>query len=633
MKIYRLVFLLCIMFFISLLVGCRNEYSVKFYDYYDNVISEQLIKEGDNAIAPKNPDLVGYDFISWDKEYLNISSDLEIRPLYQVKKFNVKFIDADGKTLKTEIVEYGQAATEPIAPDKEGHIFLGWDKDFNNVLEDLVISPVYEILKFNVKFYDNDGNIIKEEIVSYGEEVEAPNDPVLEDYQFINWDKDFTKVLNDLEIYPIFEKIIFTIKFIDDEEIVTLKVNKGEKITKLVDLKYQDELFLGWMYQNKLYDFNLEVNNDLELTAIWKSGEIIKLGACGPISGFASMYGIVSKNGINLAIEEINLSGGIIINDKSYQLELVEFIDDQMQSELAIQALNKLIEKDIDIFVGAITSAATESLFREAIKKGIPVITPTATSDIILNDQNGNERLNCFRACFYESYQGQYMANFAFEKGVKSTYILYNNDEDYSIGLIDSYISKAKELGIDITLGGYDKTVRDFKEFAEIIKNGDYDSVYVVDYYENVEQILYQLQEINYKGIVLGCDGWDGLTSALRYNFDLEFLNNCYYTNHFIKNTNRENVKEFVNEYKNKYNEAPSIFSALSYDTIYMIKQALENCEAIDYSGIIKALNNTTYQDLLTSIKDVKFDYNGNPIKDCIIITFKDGIAEEAAIN
>ena len=76
-------------------------------------------------------------------------------------KFDIKgiyivtFLDKDGKTIKAEPVEEGQAAVAPDAPEVEGYDFKGWDVAFNNVTSDLVVNAIYEIKHFTVRFFEN----------------------------------------------------------------------------------------------------------------------------------------------------------------------------------------------------------------------------------------------------------------------------------------------------------------------------------------------------------------------------------------------------------------------------------------------------------------------------------------------
>ena len=118
----------------------------------------------------------------------------------------------------------------------------------------------------------------------------------------------------------------------------------------------------------------------------------IKLGSSGPLSGSVSIYGQAVKEGVELAVEEINAAGGVNVDGTMMKLELVDFVNDEADAKKAAAALTSLISKDVDVVVGAVTSGATEGLIAEAVKHGVPVITPTGTADKLTVGDKGDER-------------------------------------------------------------------------------------------------------------------------------------------------------------------------------------------------------------------------------------------------
>ena len=362
-------------------------------------------------------------------------------------------------------------------------------------------------------------------------------------------------------------------------------------------------------------------------------GDTIKLGSSGPLSGSASIYGTAVKKGIELAIEEINNAGGVDVNGTKKNFELVDFINDEAEVAKAGSALTTLVAKDVDVVIGAVTSGATEGLINEAIKYGVPVITPTGTADKLTVGETGqerDERTNVFRACFYDSYQGEYMANYVYEEGVRKAYVLFNSEDDYSVGLKDAFVATAEALdGMEVVTAGYGKNTTDFNSFWVPILSGEFNCVYIPDYYETVFNILKTGYNAGYTGKCYGGDGWDGVirqegaTSA-------QFLENCFYTNHYFGASENPAVKKFVAAYKAKYkDETPVSFAALGYDAVYIAKQAIEACGSVDFAKVCEALETGTFTGLVTSASAVQF-VNGNPQKEAVVITFKDGEEVEA---
>ena len=360
--------------------------------------------------------------------------------------------------------------------------------------------------------------------------------------------------------------------------------------------------------------------------------ETVKIGSCGPLSGGVEIYGIAVKEGVELAVKEINAAGGVNVNGKMKQLELVDFINDEADAKKASAALTNLMSQDVDLVIGAVTSGATEGLIGEAIKQGVPVITPTGTADKLTVGEKGEERnlrYNIFRACFYDSYQGTYMAEYASQQGYKKAYVLYNMDEDYSIGLKNAFVETATSKNITVDTAAYNKNDKDFNAFWIPILEGGYDCVYVPDYYQNVYNILKTGYSKGFEGVCYGGDGWDGVIQQLKADEDPSYLEKCFYTNHYFGESENETVKQFVAKYQAEYGKTPVSFAALGYDAVYIAKQAIESAKTVEYKEVIKALTNGTFSNLVTSAKPFTFK-DGNPEKDATVITFKDGKEVEA---
>ena len=213
----KLLVALCLVMLL-VLVGCANNtmYTVNFI-VEGEVVSTQEVKHGEDAVAPANPELEGATFKEWDKDYTNVKENLEINAVFEKEEFTVKFLDKEGNVLKEEAVKYGEKATAPTAPELEGYIFKEWDTDFSNVKENLEVTAVYDKQKFTVKFFDEDGTLIKETEVQYGKNASKPSDPKKHGYNFIGWDKDYTNVKENLEIMAQYELATYTITYKDEE--------------------------------------------------------------------------------------------------------------------------------------------------------------------------------------------------------------------------------------------------------------------------------------------------------------------------------------------------------------------------------------------------------------------------------
>ena len=177
-----------------------NSYTVTFKDWNGTVLDTQEVEFGADAVAPAAPVREGYTFIGWDKAFSNITADLVVTAQYSINSYTVTFKDWNGTVLKTEQVQYGGASTAPANPTREGYTFTGWDKAFNNITADLVVTAQYSINSYTVTFKDWDGTVLDVQEVEFGADAVAPAAPVREGYTFIGWDVDFTNVTEDITV-------------------------------------------------------------------------------------------------------------------------------------------------------------------------------------------------------------------------------------------------------------------------------------------------------------------------------------------------------------------------------------------------------------------------------------------------
>ena len=210
-----------------------NKYTVTFMDGEKVLETFTNVPHGDTVTAPEVPKKDGKTFSKWDKDFKNITSDLTINAVYDVDTFKVTFKDGE-KVLETQTVEYEAAATAPdtarLSPP-EGMHFAKWDKDFSKVTEDIEVSAVYELNEYTVTF-KNGETMIKNERVKHGFAATAPNVFDTPTEKFVGWDKSFDNVTSDITVNAKFETKKFTLTFInfDGTTVYTAEVEYGASI-------------------------------------------------------------------------------------------------------------------------------------------------------------------------------------------------------------------------------------------------------------------------------------------------------------------------------------------------------------------------------------------------------------------
>lgn len=344
------------------------------------------------------------------------------------------------------------------------------------------------------------------------------------------------------------------------------------------------------------------------------SGDSITIGTVTTNSGTAAAYGEAEVKGFELAVSEINAKGGI--NGKKVKLESM---DDKGDATEASNAYNKLAgDNNVLAVAGPTISATTAAVAPLADQSKLVTIAPAATSDSI---ETGNY---LFRTCFKDSYQGEVAARFAAENlKVKKVAVLYGTGDPYSSGVGEAFAKAAEKLGLEVVDKESSSSADDTEYSAQLqkIQASGAELLYAPYYYSVAgPYIIPQARSVGFEGYVMGPDGYDGL----KLTGDKSQYNKTYYTTHYSAddNTNTK-VQDFIKSYKSKNNAEPNTFAALGYDTIYMIKQAIE-----------KAGENATREDVRNAVTGMTFegvtgkftmDKSGSPTKSVIVLEMKDG--------
>ena len=359
------------------------------------------------------------------------------------------------------------------------------------------------------------------------------------------------------------------------------------------------------------------------------SDDTIKIGLMGCFSGEYSVYGNAVANGATLYFKELNAAGGI--NGK--QVEIVKY-DDRGDATEAITAYSRMKEDGVVAVLGSVLTGSTLALVDEAYEDNMPVITASATAaGVTLLDPekpSAGVRENVFRACFIDPFQGEKMAEYAYNKlGAKTAAIIFETGSDYSEGVKDAFVEKAKELGLTVTSAqGYATGDKDFRAQLTTIKSENPDVIFCPNYYEDCGMIVTQARQVGLTCTFMGADGWGGIKDYASAA-DLE---GSVYCSGYAPGTT-EAVKSFEANYQKEYSaEVPNMFAPLAYDAAKLLCAAIGEAEKAGkkagsdaYSqAVIDALNATNGIAGITS-DSYAFDEYNNPIKAAAIIELKSG--------
>jgi len=344
-----------------------------------------------------------------------------------------------------------------------------------------------------------------------------------------------------------------------------------------------------------------------------QAARTIKIGAIFPITGPLATFGTSCANGAKMAIEEVNLRGGVLGSKIELLIE-----DDQYKPEEAANAAKKLIERDkVVALIAEVTSSITLVVAPIAQQSKIVLLTPTATNPKVT--QVGDY---IFRACFIDDFQGEVMANFVYKNlKLKTAAILTAVTSDYSKGLAQFFKQKYTALGGKIVAEeSYSEGDSDFRAQLTKIKAAKPEFVYVPGYYADVGPILLQAREL---GITVPFGGGDGWDSPVLLQTAGKAAEGCFFSNHYSPDSKELVVQTFVKNYQKKYGTTPDALAALAYDAAKLLVDAINRAGSTDSSKIRDALAATKGFRGVTGV--ITFDANRNPVKSAVIIEIKGG--------
>ena len=338
----------------------------------------------------------------------------------------------------------------------------------------------------------------------------------------------------------------------------------------------------------------------------------ILIGGIAPVTGEAATFGTSTKNGFDLAVQELNAKGGLL----GKQVKLV-FGDDKGDPAEGATVYTKLIEQDKSCaIVGTVMSKVSLAGAPICQNAKIPMIATSSTNPKVTDVGD-----YIYRACFIDPFQGTVGAMFAYnDLKAKNAACIFDVGNDYTKGLSEFF--KAKFTALGGTVVGYEghaTGTTDFKAQLTKVLAAKPDVLYVSDYYNDVALIAKQARELGFKGPMLGGDGWD---SPKLMEVGGSAVEGCYFTNHYSQDDSSPLVQSFVKSYTAKYGSAPDALAALGYDATNIMLNAIQTAGSTDGDKIKTALAAT---DLKTVTGQVKFDDHRNPVKSAVIIEILGG--------
>ena len=292
-------------------------------------------------------------------------------------------------------------------------------------------------------------------------------------------------------------------------------------------------------------------------------GDVFKIGASGPLTGGAAIYGNAARNGAQIAVQEINALGGIQF-DLNYE-------DDEHNAERAVNAYNRLKDWGMQMSLGTVTSTPGVAVSVVSNADRIFALTPSASSPAVTEGFD-----NVFQMCFSDPNQGIASAQYIYDKGLgERIAVIYKNDDVYSTGIYETFVAKANELGLEIvsTTTFTEDSQVDFSVQLMDASANDADLIFLPMYYTPASLIFQRARDMGYSPSYFGVDGMDGILTL--EGFDLSLAEGVMLLTPFSADATDARTQNFVAKYQETFGEIPNQFAAGGYDAVFAIYEAI----------------------------------------------------------
>jgi branched-chain amino acid transport system substrate-binding protein len=351
----------------------------------------------------------------------------------------------------------------------------------------------------------------------------------------------------------------------------------------------------------------------LPVNPVAVANDVIKIGEVGSTTGSEATFGVATHQGVDLAIKEINATGGI----RGKKLQVV-LLDDQGKPEEAATAVTRLITQDkVTAIIGEVASSRSLAMAPIAQQNKIPMISPSSTNPKVTEIGD-----YIFRVCFIDPFQGYVMAKFAAENlKFKKVAILRDVKNDYSVGLAKFFTETFKKLGGEIVVDqSYSAGDIDFKSQLTAIRAVKPEAIFVPGYYTEVGLIARQARSLGIKAPLLGGDGWD---SPKLLQIGGKAIEGAYFSNHYSAEDKSPHVQSFIERYRKEYKETPSGLAAMGFDAAMVLADAMKRAKSLSPVDIRAALAAT--KDFQGVTGRISIDQQRNAVKPAVVLKVVNG--------
>jgi branched-chain amino acid transport system substrate-binding protein len=340
----------------------------------------------------------------------------------------------------------------------------------------------------------------------------------------------------------------------------------------------------------------------------------ILIGEYASLTGSEATFGQSSHNGLILAVEETNNTGGLL----GKKIKLITE-DNQGKPSETQTVVQKLINRDkVVAVIGEVASSRSKAGAPICQTAKIPMITPASTNPEVTSIGD-----YIFRVCFIDPFQATVMSKFALNSmKVKKVALLIDQKNAYSTGLADNFKKVFTEMGGEIVEEQkYSNGDKDFKAQLTGIKAKNPEAVFIPGYYTDVNLISIQAREIGLTVPLFGSDGWE--SEKLTEGKAKDALEGSFFSTHVSSDDPSPQIQGYIKKYRDKYGKEPDAMSFLAYDAGMILFDAIRRGGSTEGEKIKNELAKTKDYQGVTGL--ITINEQRNAVKPAVVLEVKDG--------
>jgi branched-chain amino acid transport system substrate-binding protein len=290
----------------------------------------------------------------------------------------------------------------------------------------------------------------------------------------------------------------------------------------------------------------------------------IHIGMLAPLTGTGASFGASQRDGVQLAIDEINAKGGI--NGRKIDL-IIE--DTKTEPPVAVTAANKLVyQNKVPVIIGSAASLDVPAYMDILEKAQIPQIVPVA---VLPKITEGDAKWT-FRSAMNDKIAATKMAEFVVnELQAKKISLLIEDSAFGGTGLI--FAERAEQLGVKpLTVERFKRGDLDMSAQLIKIKNLGTTHIQFWGYYADYAQVAKQMRDLGIQAKLMGNQApVTDQTIQLGGQAVEGALNICL----FVPTSDDPKIQSVTENFQAKYGHLPDTWAAQSYDGMYILAEAL----------------------------------------------------------